>query len=95
MRGSHMVNPKTGQSSRLTSIMAVWDGAGFRGWGNQIIYMGNDAKTNEEPPPSAHRSPQGDSGVAIVEIDGKPTLIFSESGHYQISFGAVVALETE
>jgi outer membrane protein assembly factor BamB len=93
MRGAHMVNPKTGVSSRLTSIMADWDGANFRGWGNQVIYWGNDSNRKEQLPPSAHRSPQGDSGVAIVEVEGKPTLIFSESGHYQIDFGAIVALE--
>lgn len=94
MRGAHMINPLTGQASRLTSIMAVWDGGGFRGWGNQVIYLGNDDAPDELPPPSAHRSPQGDSGVVLVEVDGKPLAILSESGHYQIDFGAIVALET-
>jgi outer membrane protein assembly factor BamB len=94
MRGAHMVNPKTGVASRLTSIMADWDGANFRNWGNQIIYWGNDTNRGEDLPPSAHRAPQGDSGIAIVEVDGRPTLIFSESGHYQIDFGAIVALES-
>jgi len=94
MRGAHMVNLKTGTASRLTSIMAIWDGGGFRAWGNQIIYLGNDSNRDELPPPSAHRSPQGDSGIAIAEVEGDPVLFLSESGHYQIDFGAIVALES-
>lgn len=93
MRGAHMVNPKIGEASRLTSIMADWDGGNFRNWGNQVIYWGNDSNRRDSLPPSAHRSPQGDSGVTVVEVGGKPTLILSESGHYQIDFGAIVALE--
>lgn len=95
MRGAHMVNPQTGQASRLTSILAIWDGGNFRGWGNQIIYLGNDADPRELPPPSTHRSPQGDSGIAIAEVDGSPKLFLNESGHYQITFGAIVCLEDE
>jgi len=94
MRGAHMVNPRTGRASRLTSILAVWDGGGFRAWGNQIIYLGNDSDPKALPPPSAHRSPQGDSGVAIAEVGGTPMLFLSESGHYQIDFGAIVCLES-
>ena len=95
MRGVMSVNPKTGDKGRITSIMANWDGGDFRGWGNQIIYWGNDSNKTDALPPSTHRSPQGDSGVTIVEVDGKPTMIFSESGHYQIDFGAIVALESK
>ncbi len=93
MRGAHCISLTNGSVVRITSICANWDGADFRGWGNQIIWWGNDSNPSSLPPPSAHRSPQGDCGVVIATVGGTPTLFIQESGHYQIDFGCLAAVQ--
>jgi len=96
MRGSHAFNVNTGAGVRMSSIAARWDGGDFRGWGNRLIWWGNDGDasgTTDLPPPSQHRSPQGDSGVVIATVGGVPTIFIQESGHYQINFGCLAAVQ--
>jgi outer membrane protein assembly factor BamB len=93
MRGAHCINLTNGSTLRITSICANWDGADFRGWGNQLIWWGNDSTPTVLPPPSVHRSPQGDCGVVIATVGGVPTLFIQESGHYQIDFGCLAAVQ--
>jgi len=102
MRGSFATNLETGAVNKIANIMAVWDGTGHRlsgggTWGYQIIYWGNDDDPDRMgsnmPPPSTYRSPQGDSGVVIAEVNGRPLMIVQESGHYQINFGAITTIE--
>ena len=93
MRGAHCLNLNTGSAVRATSILADWDGANFRNWGNRLIWISNDANPRELPPPSIHRSPQGDCGVVLATIQGRPMMFVQESGHYQIDFGCLAAVE--
>lgn len=93
MRGAHGLNLKNGSTVRATSILADWDGANFRNWGNRLIWIGNDANPQALPPPSIHRSPQGDCGVVLATIKGRPMMFIQESGHYQIDFGCLAAVE--
>jgi len=101
MRGSFATNLETGEVNKIANIMAIWDGTNHRwsggNWGYQIIYWGNDDDPDRMgsnlPPPSIHRSPQGDSGVVIAEVNGRPIMFIQESGHYQINFGAITAIE--
>ena len=76
-----------------TLALADWDGANFRNWGNRLIWISNDANPKALPPPSIHRSPQGDCGVVLATIKGRPTMFIQESGHYQIDFGCLAAVE--
>jgi outer membrane protein assembly factor BamB len=92
MRGAHCLNLKTGRSIRATSILAEWDGANFRNWGNRLIWISNDDDPERLPPPSRHRSPQGDCGVVLATIRGRPMMFIQESGHYQIDFGCLAAV---
>lgn len=93
MRGAHGLNLQNGSAVRATSILADWDGANFRNWGNRLIWIGNDANPQALPPPSIHRSPQGDCGVVLATIKGRPMMFIQESGHYQIDFGCLAAVE--
>lgn len=93
MRGAHCLNLRNGSSVRATSILADWDGANFRNWGNRLIWISNDADPKGLPPPSIHRSPQGDCGVVLATIQGRPMMLVQESGHYQIDFGCLAAVE--
>ena len=97
MRGTQTANLSSGQSARMSSIMAKWDGADFRGWGERLIWWGNDSDPDTMnvtlPPASLYRSPQGDCGVVLATINGVPTMFIQESGHYQINFGALAAVE--
>jgi len=97
MRGAHTIRLANGETVRMTSIMAKWDGADFRGWGNRLIWWGNDSDADTMnvtlPPPSLSRSPQGDCGVVLATINGVPTMFVQESGHYQINFGALAAVQ--
>lgn len=95
MRGAHCLDLKTGAGVRATSILADWDGANFRNWGNRLIWISNDADPKALPPPSAHRSPQGDCGVVLATVRGRPLMLIQESGHYQIDFGCLAAVEEE
>jgi len=93
MRGAHCLHLKTGRTVRATSILADWDGANFRNWGNRLIWISNDANPKALPPPSVHRSPQGDCGIVLATIEGRPMMFIQESGHYQIDFGCLAAVE--
>lgn len=93
MRGAHCIRLTTGETVRGTSILAKWDGADLRQWGNRLIWIGNDDEPQRLPPPSVHRAPQGDCGCVVASIQGKPILFIQESGHYQIDFGCLAAVE--
>jgi outer membrane protein assembly factor BamB len=93
MRGAHCLNLKNGGTVRATSILADWDGANFRNWGNRLVWISNDANPQHLPPPSVHRSPQGDCGIVLATIQGRPVMFVQESGHYQIDFGCLAAVE--
>lgn len=95
MRGAHCISLADGACTRATSILAVWDGANFRDWGNRLIWVGNDADPTRVPPASIHRSPQGECGVVLATIEGRPTMFIQESGHYQIDFGCLAAVEAQ
>ena len=91
MRWSNCINLTNGNVKYITRALENWDGTSWR-WTNCLIWIGNDG-TNSMPPPSLHRSPQGDCGVVIASINGTPTLIIQESGHYQINFGCIAAIQ--
>ena len=101
MRGSFSTDLESGDVNKIAFIMARWDGASWRwnggNWGYQIIYWGNDDDPDRMgsnlPPPAVHRSVQGDSGVVIAEVNGRPMLFIQESGHYQLNFAGVTAIE--
>jgi outer membrane protein assembly factor BamB len=95
MRGSHCINLTNGNTVRMTSIQAIWDGANFRNWGNRLIWFGNDNAATSMPPPSAYRSPQGDCGIVLAMVNGTPTMFIQESGHYQNNFGCIAAVESQ
>jgi outer membrane protein assembly factor BamB len=95
MRGVRACNLTTGDSVFTTMFMASWDGANYRNWGAKLIWWGNDDNPDEYPPPSRHRSPQGDCGAVPVTVAGKSMLIIQESGHYQINFGCLAGLEAQ
>jgi len=94
MRGSRCLNlTNTDGGIRMTQPLAYYDWGDFRGWGTRLIWLGNDSNRTYLPPVSRHRSPQGDCGVVIAVLNGRPTLIIQESGHYQINFGCIAAAE--
>ena len=68
MRGAHCLNLKNGGTVRATSILADWDGANFRNWGNRLVWISNDSNPQQLPPPSVHRSPQGDCGIVLDKM---------------------------
>lgn len=93
MRGAKMMNLNGGPSVTISAILANWDGGNFRGWGVKLIWFSNEKDGKFHPFPSIHASPQGESGVVPALVKGKPMLFFQESGHYQINFGCLSAVE--
>ena len=103
MRDSFSCNIETGEHHNIAAIAAVWDGNGHRGsgspgsWGCPLVWWGNDDDPDPMgsnlPPTSIHRSPQGDCGIVIAEVNGRPLMFIQESGHYQINFGCIAAVE--
>ena len=99
MRGSFCCNLENGNSNKMTQIMSKWDGAGYRAWGYKLIWWANDDDESNldvtMPPPSAYRSPQGDCGIVLATVAGKSMMFIQESGHYQINFGCIAAVEAQ
>jgi outer membrane protein assembly factor BamB len=93
MRGARKIDMTNGNPMRMSQVLAEWDGANYRNWGDKLIWIGNDSSPASMPPPSAHRSPQGDCSVVLASVGGKSMMFIQESGHYQINFGCIAAVE--
>ena len=93
-RGTSSINLTNGTLTRITAQNAKWDCGGFRAWGYQIIYFGNDTEpdctyTNAKPP-SLYNNTIGYVGTPIATTNGRSLLYVNEG-----DVGMIVAIEKQ